>query len=235
MRQNVSVVIVGIIAMSLASGCVTQSRFEQKESELASCMRDAVVAREASSTEIADLRVQVARCEKAAEASRRITERFRAREAELRSRLQSELANRDVEIERLKDQLTVRVLDRILFRSGSAVILPAGQQVLDKLANVLKETDDLIRVEGHTDNVPIGERLKDRYFSNWELSAARAAAVVRYFQYGHSIDPVRLEAVGYSEYRPVAPNDSDANRQRNRRVSIELAAPRPVEQLPASH
>lgn len=235
MRQSVSISIAGIIALLLASGCVTQSRFEQKESELAACMRDAAAAREASGAEIEKLRGQVARCEKAAEESRRNTERFRAREAELRSRLQSELANRDVEIERLRDQLTVRVLDRILFRSGSADILPAGQQVLDKLANVLTETDDLIRVEGHTDNVPIGERLKQKYFSNWELSAARAAAVVRYFQYGHSLDPVRLEAVGYSEYRPVAPNDSDANRQRNRRVSIELAAPRPMEQLPTSH
>ena len=107
--------------------------------------------------------------------------------------------------------------------------------MLDKLASVLKNNDDLIRVEGHTDNVPIGERLKDKYFSNWELSAARAASVVRYFQYGHSIDPVRLEAVGYSEYRPVVENDSDTNRQRNRRVSIELAAPRPIERIPASH
>lgn len=235
MRLFASLSVASVIAALLASGCVTQSRFEETESQLSACEREAKSAREASGAEISDLRAQVARCEQLIQQSQRNSERFKAREADLRSRLQSELASRDVEIERLRDQLTVRVLDRILFRSGSADILPAGKQVLDKLANVLKETDDLIRVEGHTDNVPIGERLKDRYFSNWELSAARAAAVVRYFQYGHSIDPVRLEAVGYSEYRPVAPNDSDANRQRNRRVSIELAAPRPVEQLPASH
>lgn len=235
MRLFASLSVASVIAVLLAGGCVTQSRFEETESQLSACEREAKSAREASGAEISDLRAQVARCEQLVQQSQRNSERFKAREADLRSRLQSELASRDVEIERLRDQLTVRVLDRILFRSGSADILPAGKQVLDKLANVLKETDDLIRVEGHTDNVPIGERLKDRYFSNWELSAARAAAVVRYFQYGHSIDPVRLEAVGYSEYRPVAPNDSDANRQRNRRVSIELAAPRPVEQLPASH
>lgn len=235
MRQLVSLSVAGMIAMLLAGGCVTQSRFEEKESQLSACERDAKAAREASGAEIADWRAQVARCNHLVEQSQRNTERFKAREADLRSRLQSELANRDVEIERLRDQLTVRVLDRILFRSGSADILPAGKQVLDKLASVLKNNDDLIRVEGHTDNVPIGERLKDKYFSNWELSAARAASVVRYFQYGHSIDPVRLEAVGYSEYRPVVENDSDTNRQRNRRVSIELAAPRPIERIPASH
>jgi chemotaxis protein MotB len=235
MRQIVGVTAVGAIAMLLTSGCITQSRFEEKESELAACVRDAKAAGEASRTEITDLRAQIARCEQGAEEMRRNTERFKTREADLRLRLGKELADRDVEIERLKDQLSVRVLDRILFRSGSADILPAGKQVLDKLANVLKETDDLIRVEGHTDNVPIGERLKDRYFSNWELSAARAATVVRYLPHGHSIDPVRLEAVGYAEYRPIAPNDSASNRQRNRRVSIELAAPRPVERTPVSH
>jgi len=224
-----------VIAALLMSGCVTQSRFEQKEAELAACTRDARAAHEASSAEVERLRAQVSRCEQATEESRRNAERFKAREDDLRMRLKGELAARDVEIERLKDQLTVRVLDRILFRSGSADILPAGKQVLDKVANVLKETDDLIRVEGHTDNVPIGERLKSTYFSNWELSAARASAVVRYFQYGHGIDPVRLEAVGYAEYRPIAPNDSDTNRQRNRRVSIELAAPHPSEHSPASH
>jgi chemotaxis protein MotB len=82
----------------------------------------------------------------------------------------------------------------------------------------------MIRVEGHTDDVPIGATLKDKYFSNWELSAARAASVVRYFQHHHKIDTQRLEAVGFAEYRPIAPNDSVANRQRNRRVEIQLTA-----------
>jgi len=235
MRQIVKISVISVMVSLIASGCVTQSRFDEKASALDACVRDASAARESSNAEIAELRERVARCEQAADASRQSAERFKVRETELRSRLEKELSSRDVEIERLKDQLSVRVLDRILFRSGEADILPAGRLVLDKLASVLKETDDLIRVEGHTDNVPIGERLKAKYFSNWELSAARAAAVVRYFQYGHSIDPVRLEAVGYSEYRPVAPNESDSNRQRNRRVSMELAAPRPIERMPTSH
>ena len=67
----------------------------------------------------------------------------------------------------------MQVLDKILFKTGRADIQPAGQAVLEKLAMVLKETDDMIRVEGHTDNVPIGAQLKEKYFSNWELSVAR--------------------------------------------------------------
>ncbi|MEK7711515.1 MAG: OmpA family protein, partial [Pseudomonadota bacterium] len=78
--------------------------------------------------------------------------------------------------------------------------------------------------------------LKEKYYSNWELPAARAASVVRYFQLGeHKIEPLRLEAVGFAEFRPLAPNDTDANKQRNRRVEIVLTAVKPpVESAPAN-
>jgi chemotaxis protein MotB len=151
-------------------------------------------------------------------------ERLKAREAELRASLQKELASRDVEISRLRDQLSVRVLDRVLFPSGSAKILPAGENLLGKLAPALAKGNERVRVEGHTDNVRIGEKLQDKYSSNWELSTARAASVVRYFQRRGQVDPKRLEAVGSGEHKPVAPNDTADNRQRNRRVEIVLTA-----------
>jgi len=175
-------------------------------------------------------------CKKATEEARQYGEKLKQREADLRGRLQKELTDKDVQISQLKGQLTVSVLDKILFKSGRADILPAGLVVLEKVTKVLEQTDDMIRVEGHTDNVPISDKLKEKYFSNWELSAARAASVVRYFQQGeHKIDPARMEAVGYAEYRPLAPNDSDANKQRNRRVEIVLTAVKPpVETVPAS-
>jgi chemotaxis protein MotB len=119
-------------------------------------------------------------------------------------------------------------MDKILFKTGRADIQPAGQAVLEKLAAVLKDTDDMIRIEGHTDNVPISDRLRDKYFSNWELSGARAASVVRFFQDKGGIPPLRLEPVGFGEYRPVAPNDTADNKQRNRRVEIILTAVKPA-------
>ena len=79
-----------------------------------------------------------------------------------------------------------------------------------------------IRVEGHTDNVPIVSSLKKVYPTNWELGAARATTVVRFFQEKTGIDPLRLSAVSYGQYRPVASNKTGAGRAQNRRIEIIL-------------
>ncbi len=146
----------------------------------------------------------------------------RLREEELRQLLKSELDDKSVEVEYLKGQLTVRMLDRILFQSGSAKILPEGKAVLDKLATALSSTKDIIKVVGHTDDVRISAALQRKYPSNWELSAARASSVVRYFQGEHGLDPTHMQAVGRSKYLPVTPNIDDQSRQRNRRVEVIL-------------
>lgn len=107
--------------------------------------------------------------------------------------------------------------DQVLFDFGRATINPTGFIFLDKIADALDKTPDAVRVEGHTDNVPIQTR---RFPSNWELSVARAVNVVKYFAEVSNIDPKRLSAVGYGESRPVAPNDTLSNRAKNRRVEI---------------
>jgi len=150
------------------------------------------------------------------------TEALTARETSLRSRLENEINSRSVEIERLRDRLNVRLLDSILFNSGSAKILPEGMKTLDKLAEALLDSNEKIRVEGHTDNVPIKESSREKYPSNWELSSARASSVIRYFQSAHGIAPERMEAVGLALYAPIDSNDTDEGRQRNRRVEIVL-------------
>ncbi len=172
------------------------------------------------------LRTDADAAKKAAEAARREAEALKQQEGELCGRLRKEIEAKTVEIENLKGKLSVRVVDEILFASGDADILPGGKAVLDKVAEVLAGGTERIRVEGHTDEVPIGPTLKGKWFSNWELSAARAGSVVRYFQYGRNIDPARMEAVGVSAYRPVAPNDTPEGRQKNRRVEIILTAAR---------
>lgn len=231
------------IAVAALAGCVSTSTYDAKVAELESCQTEKLKTQDQTKTELdeqfAALRKlegeldeklrEVESCQKAAAAANEYTERLKQRETDLRNKLQKELSDKDVTISRLKDQLSVQVLDKILFKTGRADIQPAGQAVLEKLAAVLKETDDMIRVEGHTDNVPIGAALKGKYFSNWELSGARAASVVRFFQQGESkIDPLRLEPVGFGEYRPVAPNDTEENKQRNRRVEIVLTAVKPA-------
>jgi chemotaxis protein MotB len=109
--------------------------------------------------------------------------------------------------------------DQILFDFGKATINPAGHALLDQIVKALRPVPQAVRVEGHTDNVPIQTH---RFPSNWELSVARAVNVVKYFTEVGNIDPRRLSAVGYGESRPLVANDTPANRQKNRRVEILL-------------
>jgi chemotaxis protein MotB len=109
------------------------------------------------------------------------------------------------------------------FDSGSDILKPEGRVLLDSIASALVQTDNHIRVEGHTDNVPIRNA---RFPSNWELSTARATTVVAYLIDRFLFAPERLSAGGYSEYRPVESNATAEGRSRNRRVDIVVLHPR---------
>jgi chemotaxis protein MotB len=137
--------------------------------------------------------------------------------------MKAEIEQGQITITKLADRLSVSMVDRILFPSGEADITPAGLKVLERVGNVLKNTEKkIIRVEGHTDNVPITGRLAERFPTNWELSTARASNVVRFLQDKVKIDPSRLEAVGLSEFHPVSGNSTPEGRSQNRRIEIAL-------------
>jgi len=137
--------------------------------------------------------------------------------------MQSEIAQGQIQITRLADRLSVSMVDRILFPSGEADITPAGVRILQRVGNVLKTTQNkIIRVEGHTDNVAISDRLKGTFATNWELSTTRASNVVRFLQDTVGIDPTHLQAVGLSEYHPIASNATVKGRSQNRRIEIAL-------------
>ncbi|MGD9079288.1 MAG: flagellar motor protein MotB [Desulfobacterales bacterium] len=125
----------------------------------------------------------------------------------------------DIQVTRTDQETRLSFEDQVLFDFGKAAINPAGFVFLDKIADVLDKIPYAVRVEGHTDNVPIRTR---RFPSNWELSVARAVSVVKYFVEVSNINPQRLSAVGYGESRPVAENDTLSNRAKNRRVEILL-------------
>lgn len=140
----------------------------------------------------------------------------------LMGELKEEIRKGEIEVTRMRGRLTVNVLDRILFSSGRADTNAEGRDVVRRVAGVLKDVEDRqIRVEGHTDNVAISPRLAQTFPSNWELSTARATSIVKTLVAG-GVDPSRLSVSGYSEYRPVAPNDTAENRTRNRRIEIVL-------------
>jgi chemotaxis protein MotB len=112
----------------------------------------------------------------------------------------------------------VEIRTDILFPSGVATLSPEAQNILKQLALTLKPFPNAIRVEGHTDNRPIKSAA---FTSNWELSAARAASVVHLFT-DAGMDPHRLAIVGLGEYRPAYPNDTEQNRNLNRRVLLVI-------------
>ncbi len=142
---------------------------------------------------------------------------------DLRNSLEAEIAKGDIRIKQVRDKLTINMVDRVLFDSGRAFVKPAGLKVLKQMSDILKSVDDKqIRIEGHTDNVPIGIKLQERFPTNWELSTARATSVVRYLIEKGEIVPDNISAVGYADTRPIASNEEEAGRQVNRRIEIVL-------------
>jgi chemotaxis protein MotB len=139
---------------------------------------------------------------------------------ELQQYVQEHKLQDQVQVHMDRRGLVITLLsDKSFYNSGSAELRPETMKVLDAVDGFLKKTPNLIRVEGNTDNVPIHTA---RYPTTWELSAARAVGVARYLVEHDKLDPTRLSAAGYGEFRPREPNDTDANRQENRRVDIVL-------------
>jgi len=117
----------------------------------------------------------------------------------------------------------IRIPSKVLFQSGSAVLKPGSEEVLHALLPVISEVPYDIRVEGHSDDIPTKN---PQFPSNWELSAARACAVVRFYAEKLGQDPVRFSAQGCAEFRPQIENISEKNREINRRVEIIILTAR---------
>jgi len=158
-------------------------------------------------------------------------ERVGTREREQLERMSNEvqmalgdlILDEQVIVRRHEHWLEIEIKTDILFPSGSARLDHAAGGVLDRLADVLGRFDNLLRIEGHTDNLPIATR---EFPSNWELSSARAASVVHRFM-ARGVEPRRMTVLGLSEYRPVADNADASGRNRNRRVVVVvMASPR---------
>ncbi len=137
------------------------------------------------------------------------------------SDLRGEVDSRDIRVRQFREKLEINFVDKVLFASGSAEITPQGRDILLKVAGVLaKVKNKSIYVVGHTDANPIHSAL---YPSNWELSTARSASVIRYLSERGGLTPERFTAMGRAFYQPVASNTTPEGRQENRRVDIIVA------------
>jgi chemotaxis protein MotB len=137
--------------------------------------------------------------------------------------LEDQIAKQQIKVVNMEDKLKVIFVDKILFNSGSSYINSGGKKLLLKMAGFLKANKQQgIMIKGHTDNVPLKASFRKRFASNWELSAARAAAITSFLEKKGGLDPKRLSACGHSYYRPVAPNNTEEGRRQNRRIEIIL-------------
>ena len=150
--------------------------------------------------------------------------RLKATHDEMLKAMQKEVDQGQIKITQIADRLSLNIVDKILFPSGEAEISEQGKEVLKRVGGILKQArDKTVRIEGHTDNVPIAKPLKARFPSNWELSTARATHVVRFLEEDAGLAAASLEAVGLGEHHPIAGNKSQAGRSQNRRIEIILS------------
>ena len=125
----------------------------------------------------------------------------------------------DVSVQNTARGISIKIKDEVAFDSGSVELKRGALEILDLLAALVKNLPNLISVEGHTDTIPIRSA---QFPSNWELSAARSAALVRYFINKHQLSPERFSATGFGGERPLESNATPEGRSANRRVEIVI-------------
>ncbi len=132
----------------------------------------------------------------------------------------------DVDVQAAAREIVITMKENVTFMSADAELLDDSKPILDKIASIIASHPSfLVEIDGHTDNVPIRTI---RYPSNWELSVARAASVLKYFMNHHGMEPSRFSIKGDADQRPLAFNDTAEHRALNRRVEIRLKEPEPA-------
>lgn len=150
---------------------------------------------------------------------------------ELVEDLKGEIEKGEIKVTQIRNKLKVNLVEKVLFNSGRAEVNTQGKEILKKVGDILKGVEDKdIRIEGYTDNIPIGGALKKRFPSNWELSTERATNVLRFLQEESGVEGSRLSGVGFGEFRPIASNETPEGRAENRRIEIVLI-PRDIQQV----
>jgi chemotaxis protein MotB len=226
-----------VLAMAfIASGCVSTGTFDKMQAE----KNEEIKALQQQKTDLekqktdleqqkadleqqnADTRQQVGTLEQEKAAMLSASQQRQQQYDALVKDLSSEVQKGQLQVKQYQNMLSVDLAEQIFFDSGKATLKPGGKDVLKKVGDALKGYENkIIRVVGHTDNVPVARSLQGTFPTNWELSVARATNVVRYLQ-EVGVPPERMVASGRGEYDPVATNDTPEGRQKNRRIEIML-------------
>ena len=207
---------IGLFTFGLA-GCVSSGKFEALQED-----RDAIAARyEALESRLDEVSTEKSELQSEVDRQQAKLAEMEGTYDELVGKLEKELASGQVEIQQLREGIRVNLAQEILFPVGSAELDEQGREVLMRVSSTLVDVGHRVEVEGHTDDRPIGGSLARTYPTNWELAGARAARVVRLFEEA-GIAGERLSAVSYGPEAPVASNEEEAGRARNRRIEVKL-------------
>jgi chemotaxis protein MotB len=236
MNRQIQIGITLLAVGFIASGCVSTGTFEkmqaQKNEEIKT-LQQQKAALEQQSTELAkqksDLeqqnsasQQQVGNLEQQKAAMLAASQQRQQQYDALVKDLSKEVEKGQLQVRQYQNMLSVDLAEQIFFDSGRATLKSGGKDVLKKVGEALKGYENkIIRVVGHTDNVPVAKSLQGTFPTNWELSVARATNVVRFLQ-EVGVPPERMVASGRGEYDPVAANDTPEGRKKNRRIEIML-------------
>ena len=139
----------------------------------------------------------------------------------IKANLNAEINNGLLEVEKEGDEVVIRIASQGSFTSGSAEVAQSFTATLDQVGETINQESGNVRIEGHTDNIPVA--FSDRFTSNWDLSAARAASVAAYLTNSAQLSDERVQVLGFADTLPLASNDSSEGRSRNRRIEIRIA------------
>jgi chemotaxis protein MotB len=215
MNRKIKVGITCLAAGFIASGCVSNSTFEKmkasKNAEIAALQQQNAASQQ-----------QVGTLEQQKAALLAVSQQRQQQYDALVKDLSKEVEKGQLQVRQYQNMLAVDLAEQLFFDSGQATLKTSGKDILKKVGAALKGYENkLIRVVGHTDNVPVAKPLQGTFPSNWDLSVARASNVVRYLQ-EVGVPPQRMVPSGRGEYDPIAPNDTAEGRQKNRRIEIML-------------
>ncbi len=205
-----------MITLTTLSGCANKELQEQNAS-----LQQQLIKEEAAQQQLRkDYADKLQKAERLSE-----KQRIKAnREIEaLRLDLDEALRKNDVQIQHIENLTIIELEQTALFPSGQVDLTPEGKAVMKQLAATFKRHPQYqMRIEGHSDNMPLNKALQKQYISNWELSAIRAATVAKYLIYALDVPKERISIAGYADTRPVTDNDSQEGRDSNRRIRAVL-------------
>lgn len=214
-RINYSIIFLGL--MVFLTGCSGMQKLEAENVDLKKQVGELEQVKKDYGDKLASAEHQ------SKQEQARLREEMEQLRIDLSQKLEKEISANSALVQKVADLTVITLGESAMFGSGLADLTTEGSDTISKIASTLSNYPGYhVRVEGHTDDRPVGANLKTKFTSNWELSTARATAVVRFMIYGLQIDPQQLSATGFAQYRPASENSTKEGRAMNRRIRVVI-------------